>query len=161
MIGDCQCLIDGQHITNEKLIDSLMANMRNDILQSYLKKYTIEQLMEEDHSWKDIQPFMLRQYSFQNSQFESPLSYAVCDGFSIHESQLKKVKIQNAKSIVLASDGYPELENTLEATEEKLQLFLKNDPLCFSIYRSVKGLKKGNISFDDRTYVKVNLERQI
>ena len=56
--------------------------------------------------------------------------------------------------IILASDGYPYLENTLEASESKLKYILENDPLCYTLYKSTKGIQKGNVSFDDRSYVR-------
>ena len=36
---------------------------------------------------------------------------------------------------------------------------LQRDPLLFRDYKSTKGLVAGNVSFDDRAYVKVQLER--
>lgn len=35
---------------------------------------------------------------------------------------------------------------------KKVREILETDPLCFREYKSTKGLERGNISFDDKTY---------
>jgi glycerophosphoryl diester phosphodiesterase len=55
--------------------------------------------------------------------------------------------------IILASDGYPELFDTLEETERYLFQMLTKDPLCIHELRGTKGVRPGNQSFDDRSYI--------
>jgi len=155
LMGDCHCLIDGLHVTNEKLIDHLIGEMRSQLIHKYLLKYSIEELMERDYSREDIQPFLIQQYLYQNNHDGSPLSYTVVDGFPMNYENIKVVKLEGVTTLVLASDGYPLLSDSLKDTELQLKKLLRNDPLMCTIFKSVKGLKKGNISFDDRTYVKV------
>ncbi len=64
------------------------------------------------------------------------------------------LKTQPDAEIVLASDGYPKLKSTLKESEEELAKIIEIDPLCYKTYFSTKGLKKGNFSFDDRTYIR-------
>ena len=59
--------------------------------------------------------------------------------------------------VVLASDGYPYLLPSLLETENALASVIKEDPLCFRRFKSVKGVGPGNISFDDRAYLKFSL----
>ncbi|MFK9094365.1 hypothetical protein [Bacillus salipaludis] len=155
LMGDCHCLIDGLHVTNEKIIDHLIGEMRSQLIHKYLLKYSIEDLMERDYSREDIQPFLIQQYLYQNNQDESPLSYTVVDGFPMNYENIKVVKLKGATTIVLASDGYPLLCDSLKVTETQLKKLLRNDPLMYTIFKSAKGLIKRNISFDDRTYIKV------
>ena len=56
--------------------------------------------------------------------------------------------------MILTSDGYPEVKETLRKTEENLKEILINDPGCYKKYLSTKGVKKGQTSFDDGTYVR-------
>ena len=58
---------------------------------------------------------------------------------------------------MLASDGYPDLKETLAASEERLQEILDDDPLLFRKYKATKGMHEGNVSFDDRAYVKLKV----
>lgn len=56
--------------------------------------------------------------------------------------------------LVLASDGYPVLKETLAESEAVLRELMEKDPLCFRENKGTKGLVKGNDSFDDRTYIR-------
>jgi hypothetical protein len=157
MVGDCHCLIDGVRFSNEKMIDRFIADMRSKLIEQYLKQYSLSDLLEFDRSREDMVPFLMEQYQFQNNNDDSPLSYAVLDGFPIHEPKIIKREIPDAKQLVLASDGYPMLREHLCETEQLLRELLEQDPLCYRIYKSTKGLKKGNVSFDDRSFLRIGL----
>ncbi len=60
-------------------------------------------------------------------------------------------------TIILASDGYPLLKNSLEASEQALHHILENDPLLFRLYKATKGVQDGHVSYDDRAYIKLRL----
>jgi len=157
MFGDCHCLIDRRHITNEKLIDHLLSEMRSQLIESYLQNDSIEDLLAYDKAREDIEPFLRNQYLYQNNRSDSLLSYSVIDGFSINNENIKVASFKSGSTIVLASDGYPILKENLEETEAELQTLLKNDPLMYNLIKSTKGLKRGNVSFDDRTYIKITV----
>ena len=57
--------------------------------------------------------------------------------------------------IVLASDGYPRLMPTLRESEKELECLLAEDPLCIGDNIATKGLKVGQKSFDDRSYIRL------
>lgn len=59
--------------------------------------------------------------------------------------------------VVLASDGYPILYNTLDATERTLQKIIHADPHMAFIQPECKGWMKGQSSFDDRSYLRLRL----
>lgn len=154
-VGDCHCLIDGRHITNEKLVDTLLAAMRSSIIREYLLTCDILDLLNEDLSSNDLKPFLQQQYRYQNNQLSSPLSYTVIDGFPVITNMIKVVDVRNASEIVLASDGFLILKESLRESENALRHLLKNDPLCYQLIPTTKGLRKGNVSFDDRSYIKL------
>ena len=54
--------------------------------------------------------------------------------------------------IILSSDGYPFLKDTLAESEEQLSNILHNDPMCFRLFKTTRGVIEGNLSFDDRCY---------
>ena len=58
------------------------------------------------------------------------------------------------QGVILASDGYPFLGDSLQESEEALKKQLEDDPLCINSFKATKGLMRGNKSFDDRCYVK-------
>ncbi|ETI70150.1 hypothetical protein [Neobacillus vireti] len=154
-IGDCQCIVDGRLYMNEKKIDEITANARSLFLEAEIKKgKTIDELLLDDPGWEFIQELIQQQYYLQNDR-ENQYGFEIINGFPVDFSKVRVIKVpDDAGYIVLASDGYPFLKNSLEESEAILQSVLKQDPLCFRTFKSAKGLKKGQQSFDDRTYLK-------
>ena len=55
------------------------------------------------------------------------------------------------------SDGYLDLRASLVESEKVLTQILNQAPLCYSLYLRQRGLAPGRESFDDRTYVRLEL----
>lgn len=159
MIGDCQCMLDGKLHTNEKVVDTITAEARSLFLEAeLLRGKTIEGLLDQDTGFEAILPFLQAQYEMQNTPVPTQFGYIAMTGFEFDLSQIKTVNVDpDVKFLILASDGYPRVRTTLLETEAELQQILDKDPLCFREYKLAKGLKSGNSSFDDRTYVKLEL----
>jgi len=157
-IGDCQLLMNGKLFKNEKEIDSISANARSMYLEAEIKKgKTIEELLIHDTGWEFIQPLIQQQYYLQNDS-NNQYGFEVVNGYPIDTSAVKVIKVPaETEELILASDGYPLLKSTLEETEKCLQKLVREDPLCFREYKSSKGLIKGNRSFDDRLYLKIQI----
>jgi glycerophosphoryl diester phosphodiesterase len=84
----------------------------------------------------------------------------VIDGSSVPDEGIRIVSLpENVESIVLASDGYLILKGTLEESEQALAEVLNDDPLLFRKYKATKGMKSGQVSFDDRTYIKLLIQK--
>jgi hypothetical protein len=155
MIGDCQCIIGSTVYTNNKIVDEIISNARSLFIETELTKgKTVSDLMDKDSGREFIHPLLIRQSSFQNRKRESEYNYCVLDGFKVNEDELKVIKADD-KTIILASDGYPRLFDTLAESEKYLNYILKNDPLCIRLYKSAKGLTPKSNSFDDRAYIKI------
>ena len=158
LIGDCQAMINGQKITNPKIIDEVLSNLRAFVIDTQLMQgASIEDLITSDTARETIMPFLKEQSLFQNNCFESIYSYVVLDGFEINPGHIKKYKVPDTGFLVLATDGYPELFDNLHQSEHHLKHILENDPLCHRLFKSTKGLQAGNLSFDDRAYVKIEI----
>jgi hypothetical protein len=158
-VGDCQCLLGRKHIQPRKQVDMIAAEARAMYLETeLLRGATIEALRQHDTGRDFILPLLQRQSLFQNKPESGAYAYSVIDGFSVPAESIITYQIpESVRTIVLASDGYPILRSSLRATEQALQLLLREDPLLFRAYKSTKGLQEGNCSFDDRTYVKLRL----
>lgn len=157
LIGDCQAIVNGQWLENNKKIDTTLAELRSLILElAFNEGSSIEELLKNDVGREYIYPLLKKQSKFQNSDIESDFSYGVVDGFPIDPRGIKKVKVREPE-ISLGSDGYPRLFPTLEESERHLWDILETDPLCFRKFKSTKGLQQGLLSFDDRAYVRLKV----
>jgi len=157
-IGDCQCLVDNVLHTNKKYIDELLADVRALFLETEERLGKLDNDTNIDIGRNFILPLLKKQFLFQNVNNGCEYSYGVIDGFNVPKEDIKTISVSGKKIIVLASDGYPKLCSTLKQSENQLKKILKNDPLCYKEYKSTKGLIKGNVSFDDRAYLKIELK---
>lgn len=156
-IGDCQALINGHHYNNNKDIDDIMADARCAYDEvALLQGATLESLRTTDPGRDFILPFLKIQGVLQNYHGH-PYGFPVMDGFEIDMNQVIVVPIE-ADEIVLASDGYPNLFNTLKESEFFLKKVINEDPMLIRLYKSTKGVQKGQDSFDDRAYVRIRLK---
>ncbi|MBQ8182845.1 MAG: hypothetical protein IJ025_02965 [Clostridia bacterium] len=152
-IGDCQCIINGEFFSHEKELDRIVSDMRALVLEiSRREGFTDTELAENDTGRQFVLPVIKKQRIFANS--DGRFSYGVINGSRVHRKDIIIYKLKSGDEVVLASDGYPELCASLKESEEKLKKEIKNNPLCDGDYRSTKGIKKGNSSFDDRTYIR-------
>lgn len=153
MWGDCQALINKKLYHKEKKIDKILSEARSLFVDLELKNgKTVEDIIKNDTGRKYILPLLKQSIVYNNTIGE--YGYNVLDGFEIMPKSVIKIKVKENDEIVLASDGYPVLKNSLKESEEKLLEILEKDPLLINIYKSTKGLQQGNISYDDRTYIK-------
>ena len=155
MVGDCQCALDGLVYRNEKKIDALLSELRAYYLEAEIAGGKTErELLARDTGRAFILPAIKKQYIFQNSSSVSDYVYAAFDGFEVAMKGVRVVPVgEGVSRVVLASDGYPALKGSLEASEEYLAQLLSHDPLLYNMYRTTKGLQDGFQSFDDRSYV--------
>lgn len=152
-VGDCLCLIDGILYEYPKPEEEINAQKRSEYIQKLLEegRATVEGLRIKDIGRDSIKNELRSCCERQNRD------YAVINGMDIPENLIHVVSVADAKEVVLASDGYPILKRTLEESERELERIIKNDPLCIDIYKATKGVMKGYKSFDDRTFVRIDL----
>jgi hypothetical protein len=159
-IGDCQFMLDNTLFSTKKKVDEVVEEARAFFIEAELlaKHVALDDLKEYDSGREFIVPLLERQSRFQNNPDAGAFYYAAVDGFHIPDDGIMVETIpDDVTYIVLASDGYPFLRPSLEASERLLADLLQQDPLVFRAYKSTKGLVAGSISFDDRAYVKVKL----
>ena len=163
LIGDCHLLLGDQYISRQKRIDHILSEVRALVIELELKKgLTIQQLREKDKGREFIMPLLKEHTLFQNCSTAGPYWFPAIDGFNIPDAGIITLPIpRDVETIVLATDGYPVLKNYLKDSEHILREILDNDPLLFRSYKSTKGMLHGTVSFDDRAYIKVHLNRSL
>jgi len=160
-VGDCQCLLNQEHIQHPMRIDEITANARSLFLESEIAQgKTIEELLQHDTGREYIQPLLERQMLFQNTPSAGQYWFPVIGGFEVPDEGIHVQGLPtDIETIVLASDGYPYLKRSLHESEQALQEVLQDDPLLFRKYKATKGVREGHISFDDRAYVKLKIKK--
>jgi hypothetical protein len=162
LVGDCQALVGTTHHTQEKLVDFVIYRFAGITRDALLRegKYTMAQLRDADQNpiWNTFLPITTVQQFYQNAEFDSVFSHPVFDGTPIHLPQIDIIDVPaDVHEIILASDGYPALANTLEESEKLLAQILADDPLCYKKNFQLKVLKEGAKANDDRTYLRLGI----
>ena len=151
--GDCQCRIHGETYHHESRIDEMNGMLRQYVLETKLMEgASIEELLANDPGRKTIQMNLNSQYLFEN--IDDPFGYAVINGGNIQIELIKVIPVPASEEVILASDGYHELFDTLQETEAALSRHNWSDPLGMKDFAMTKGVYPGQISFDDRCYVR-------
>ena len=141
MVGDCQAIIDGEYYDNSKPYEQEIAMQRATFIKNW---------MSPKEARRAIEPQLIKaMLEGQNRQ------YAVIDGTPIYIPGTRIVTASHC--VVLASDGYPTLLPTLHESEEALAQHLTDDPQNITDFIATKGLVEGNVSFDDRAYIKLTI----
>lgn len=147
MIGDCQCLVNGEFFDNPKPYEASLASKRAEIIRQSPNR---DDFLVHDSAREAILPEMMRIMREKQN-----INYAVIDGTRIPEEHVRILTLDfQPKEIVLASDGYPFLHPTLEESEKALARQLVDDPLNIGTFQATKAFMKGNNSFDDRAYIR-------
>lgn len=161
LVGDCQAKVDGKTYTNAKRSDDILSAMRS--LVSHVDMAMNHQdpadyFEENDLARLQIIPWILKSNIFAND-VETPLGYAVINGEEIPIELIKTIDIPKdyQGDIILTTDGYPTVRDTLAEAEKYLVDLLREDPYLISQFCSTKGLARGQKSFDDRTYIRFQI----
>ena len=154
MVGDCQCLINGELFDNPKPAEAELAAMRAEEVKRLLAEgMTQDELLCNDIARQVMIPRMVESMKQQN------ITYSVIDGFPIARQAIKIIPLDfRPWDIVLASDGYPTLCPTLEESEQKLQEQREKDPLNIGPdFHATKAFHPDYNSFDDRSYLRLKV----
>ncbi len=153
--GDCQFMINKKAFKKEMKIDQLLAEVRSVYLHlELLGGKTIEELCMNDTSQEIIFPIIKKQLYFSNNSLAGEYAFSVLDGFNSNFDDLIIQDVEEGSSVVLASDGYPILKETLMESEMFLKTLEEKDPLCIEYHKMESGFTNGKKAIDDRTYIK-------
>jgi len=146
LVGDCQCIVEGKYYDNAKPDEAANAEKRS----RYIKEHqlSVEEVRRHDEGRDQIINDIIASMHSQNK------TYAVIDGTPIYIKGVKVIAVPVDSEVVLATDGYPFLCNTLAESEQRLSQLLVDDPLLINQFKATKAYMEGNSSFDDRAYIR-------
>lgn len=147
--GDCSVKINDVLYKHTRAGDKLLSDLRVFYTELYGVKNVI--VTDEDPGRAAILPLLKEFPTMTNQTVE--FGYDVINGGNICTDHIIIFPVNPGDRIILASDGYPELFDTIEETERCLFHMLEKDPLCIHELRGTKGVRPGNQSFDDRSYI--------
>ena len=159
-LGDCMAIANGKVYQFQKNLDQVLSNLRSLVIHVERSRGATEaDLLAHDVSRERILEFLQLQTELQNSPYACEFTYHVLDGiFDRPQDHIHIVPIDGTSDeVVLSSDGYPQVFPTLEETERHLADTITSDPLCYKIFKSTKGVVEGNVSFDDRSYIRFTI----
>jgi glycerophosphoryl diester phosphodiesterase len=155
-VGNSTFAIDGTvHPQQWNLVD-IPARMRSAYLKALLRAgaATAETLAEKDPGAELIAPLLRTERVFRNAPDAGDLAYSAIDGCDVPDVFIEQVALPTGAEVVFASDGYPFAAPTLAEAEAYLEASLAEDPLRIHEHPEVRGVSKGNVSYDDRAYVR-------
>ncbi|MGR5060810.1 hypothetical protein ACPV3O_21385 [Vibrio rotiferianus] len=152
-VGDCKYIINDTVYENEKKIDLLLSEVRSLVFQIETESNSNEvNTLRSDIGREFILPLLEKQHQLQNKSGE--YTFNVVDGTDLSNNQIDVITlIHLPQKVVLSTDGYPRLFDTLEESEKYLSDVISTDPMMINKAKSTKGIAQGNSSFDDRAYI--------
>ncbi len=158
-VADCPFMVDGQEYVTRLKVAEFRASAR---------QYKIHELLEGGMTEADLlandpTPAMIAKEMMKDSKrfanSDNPVfGYGVINGNPVPERHIKVVSVGAAREVVLASDGYPKIFNTLTQTEAYLADVNAKDPLCYKENPQPKAVKGGRY-YDDVSYVRFSINR--
>lgn len=157
-IGDVSVGVDGVFDVSTKRLDEVLARARAESLRAALDRgVTVDELRASD-TGRAVIVDRLREQSRWCNDPQHKYGYAAFSAVKpVPDSMVEPFDVVDAEEIVLATDGYVCPQPTLEASEKLLTELIAHDPLRIDPPPGTKGVSPGNLSFDDRTYVRVRL----
>ena len=117
---------------------------------------TVAQLLENDPSQVIYQAFSDHNFALLNNA-ENLYGFGVIDGSPVPEVFIETIDVPEGAEVILASDGYPVLKNSLAESEAALAEILAHDPLLIGDYPQPRAMLRNGISFDDRSFLRFSI----
>lgn len=146
-----------------KTVDELTSELRARVI-AFLRSHDVDPFEGgRDRGREFIHPMLASQGELQNLDpdvagdwFGIPKRLVAYNTLNGMPTEVSVTPVpEGTASIVLASDGFPELKPTLDASLAALRSLLKEDPHCIDRLRSTKGVRAGCETYDDMSYMRV------
>lgn len=155
-VGDCKFRDGSAPVDRCFAAEAITARMRAMMIEARLAEgLSVAEIMAQPDYGDLVAPQLLEQSRLLNRE-DHPLSLGAINGTAVPPGFLDRYPAR-AGRLALASDGYPEVFESLAESEAYLNALLTADPLCIGVNMQCKGLAPDLLSFDDRAFVSVQL----
>jgi translation initiation factor 2 alpha subunit (eIF-2alpha) len=139
-VGDPQYLIDGRGHNPEMAVDTVTAKVRHLVTHAHqLAGSMVEVLRRDDPGHEAVKPLLELQTRFMN-RADSPYGYGAINGEEVPKELVEVIEVPaEARVVVLASDGYPQVKATLRESEAWLEMCLSTTPCSLSYMSPPRG----------------------
>lgn len=157
-VGDCMYRMNGQTVQDEIEIEFIAARQRAVMIHALLVQGQSTMEVMASDAYRDMfLPFFAPLLDFANNSSHK-YGFGVINGLRVPQKFVKITEVsENCETLILSTDGYPKLFDSFEETEHYLERLMERDPLCINEFFSSKGMTPDQVSFDDRTFVKIGL----
>jgi hypothetical protein len=153
-VGDCSWMTPERVSIGRKAIDTVTSRARAAYLRSLLAQgIDIGVLRESDPGRELVIPLLRQQHVFRNRTADRQFGFGAIDGTPVPRRFAQVAAVAAGTQLVLATDGYPRLFMTLEASEAYLAHEIERDPLRIWRHPATNGVAPADRSYDDRAYV--------
>ncbi len=155
-IGDCNVVIDGRPDVGGKRVDDAAYGFRAAYNAALLAAGTpLADILRDDPGAAASRPLLDSQQHLAN--VAGPWGYGCINGRPVPDELIEVQAVApRVGEVVLTSDGYPDPQPSLAASEERLQQLLAADPAAIGALWTVgKSLRPGNRSVDDRAFLRL------
>lgn len=158
VVGDGWVMFDEQVHQFGHEIESRAAAARAAHLRASLETVSLDSLSNHDVGREMILPLLQLEGDLANLDLPDPLCFGRVDGRPVPERFLHRILVPSATTrLVLASDGYPQLLGSHDATENALHERIRSDPLMIGDPPMTKGVAPGQSSYDDRAWLELDV----
>ncbi len=159
VIGDGWVGVDGGARFYDHRFEAVVSEARRAITQAALASgWSVDELRRDDPGRRAVHELLVGEAALRNVDADGPYFYSCLDGRPVPRRLLTVVEVPaGARSLCLASDGYPVLAATWEKSERALLADLEADPLRIGRHAGPKAVPPGADTFDDRTFVLLEL----
>lgn len=157
-IGDSGFAIDDNVDLPDKPIDQLAYGLRAAYLHALIAGGADpDELGDDDPGFELLKPVYIAQRHLTNQTV--PYGYGALDGTTVPETFIECIPVPgDARRLVLVTDGYPFILDTLQATENALAELMARDPLGITDWPRPLGLGPLIEAFDDRAWIELELD---
>ena len=155
-VGDCKFRNGGEENAVFWTTEEVCAQARSMMLHSMLDGgLSIEEVMAHPDYDSIIDKLLHFESSFL-CRPDNPRSFGAIIGLDVPPERIERYAAKPGR-LVVTSDGYPRLCDSLAETEAVLKGLLERDPLCIGENLQCKGLGGDRLSFDDRAFIAADL----